>query len=87
MVLVALTAIVILVIYVTIRMRNKQFKFSLEVVQQIPRQRERSRNSIIEETPSADVSILPDIDLTPVESSQLEPPVHSPSSDADYEEV
>ena len=84
---VTLTAIVILVIYVTIHMRNKQFKFSLEVVRRIPRQRQRSRNSNIEETPSADVSILPDIDLTLVESSQLESPVHSPSSDADYEEV
>ena len=84
---VALTAIVILVIYVTICMRNKQFKFSLEVIRRIPRQRQRSRNSNIEETPSADVSILPDIDLTPVESSQLESPIHSPSSDADYEEV
>ena len=68
-------------------MRNKQFKISLEVVRQIPRQRQRSRNSNIEETPSADVSILPNIDLTLVESSQLESLVHSPSSDADYEEV
>ena len=84
---VALTAIVILIICVTIHMRNEQFKFSLEVVRRIPRQRQRSRNSNIEETPSADVSILPDIDLTLVESSQLESPVHSPSSDADYEEV
>ena len=81
---VALTAIVILVIYATVHLR---IKFSLKIVRRIPRQRQRSRNLNIEDTPSADVSILPDVDLTPVESSQLESPVHSPSSDTNYEEV
>ena len=87
MAVLALTAIVTLVIYFTVHMRNKQFKFSLEVVRRIPRQRQRSGNANIGKVPSADVSILPDIDPTPVETSQLESPVHSPPSDADYEEV
>ena len=82
-VVVALTAIVI---FVTFYVRSKKFKFPLEVVQRLPKQRQKRRDKYIE-TPSVDVSILPNIDLTSVESSQLESPVHSPSSDADYEEV
>ena len=92
LVVTALTAIVILIM---IYMRKKKFKFSLEVVQRISRWRQRSRvlNIHVEETTSADVSILPEseVDLTPVESS-LEPPFLSPPSDsleldADYEVV
>ena len=83
----ALTAIMLLMIYVTIHVRNKKLKFSSKVVQQISRQRQRSRNSNIhiEETPSAEVSKLPEseVDLTPVESSSLEPPILPPLSESD----
>ena len=80
---VALTAIMILII---IYMIKKKFKVSLEVVQQIFMRRRRSRilNIHVEETPSADISI-PDIDLTPVESSSLELPILSPPNDSDVD--
>ena len=90
--IVAVVALIAIVILIKIYIRNKKFKVSLEVVQRISRWRQRSRNLNIhvKETPSADISILPesDVDLTPaVESSSLEPPILSPPSEsfADHE--
>ena len=80
---VALTAIVILVIYVTFRVRSKSSKVSLKVSHRIPRQRQRQRsrhsNMPTEEAPSADVSTLPDVDhtLRLGQNRPLESPVHS----------
>lgn len=73
----ALTAIVILVIYLMFHiLRSRSSKF----ISRIPRQGQRSRNRGLLEDPLAGVSIVsvPDVDHTPEENPPLEFPVYSP---------
>ena len=78
---VILTAIVILIIYVTFHMRNKTFSPPSD---RIPRQRQqRINNSNLEEAvQSSDVSILPNAGLDSEEDSPLGLPVLLPLNDS-----
>ena len=78
---VILTAVVILIIYVTFHMRNKTFSLPSD---RIPRQRQqRINNSNLEEAvQSSDVSILPNAGLDSEENSPLGLPVLLPLNDS-----
>ena len=88
-VIVALAAIVVLVIYLA-SVRTKSFSFSLPInfSHQLSRQRQRSRDSnilsLVEVHPSADASILPNVDnsIRLEENSPLFPVQTSPSANA-----